>query len=258
MKQDVFDLAGRVAVVIGGTTGLGYAIAVALAGAGADVVCSSRRSEQIHHAADAIEALGRRTLRIPSDVMDRASLQSLHDATLCAFGKIDILVNAAGITHMAPLLQVEEADWSRVMETNLTGTLRTCQIFGATMVKAGFGRILNIASLSSFVSFARVACYSASKAGVASLTKSLAIELAQSGVTVNAIAPGIFPTPLNAKLIQGTPRGEELMQRTPMGRFGKPEEVAGAAVFLASDAASFITGEILVVDGGFLASGVNQ
>jgi len=258
MSHDLFDLGGRVAVVIGGTTGLGFAIALALAEAGADVICSSRRGEQVDRAAGAIEALGQRTLRLPSDVLDRASLQSLHDATLRAFDKIDILVNAAGITHMAPLLEMEEADWSRVVETNLTGTLRSCQIFGATMVKAGYGRILNIASLSSFVSFSRVAGYSASKAGVASLTKSLAIELAQSGVTVNAIAPGIFPTPLNTEIIQGTPRGEELILRTPMGRFGRPEELAGAAVFLASDAASFITGEILVVDGGFLASGVNQ
>ena len=171
---------------------------------------------------------------------------------------MDILVNAAGITHMAPTLEVEEDEWSRVMETNLTGTLRCCQIFGATMIRAGYGRIVNIASLSSFVSFYEVAAYSASKAAVVSLTRSLAIEWARKGVNVNAIAPGVFPTPLNDSIIQGTPRGDELILRTPMGRFGKAREVVGAAIFLASEAASFVTGQVIAVDGGFLASGVNQ
>ena len=252
------DLTGKVAVVVGGTSGIGRAIAHGLAEAGADVVPTSRRAQQVEAAAREIEERGRRTLRITSDVADRASLHRVLDEISGAFGKVDILVNAAGRTKRAPTLEFSEEDWNEIFDTNVTGTLRACQVFGRHMIERGYGRIINIASLSTFVALFEVAAYSASKAAVASLTKSLAIEWAPHGVCVNAIAPGVFRTALNQKLLDETERGREFLLRTPMKRFGKVEELAGAAVFLASDAASFITGEILVVDGGFLASGVNQ
>jgi NAD(P)-dependent dehydrogenase (short-subunit alcohol dehydrogenase family) len=258
MSTKLFDLTGRVAVVTGGTTGLGYAIAMGLAEAGAEVIPSSRRAEQVAQVAGEIELLGRKSMRMTSDVLDRASLQALHDAVIKDFGKVDILVNAAGVTHKSWTLDESEEEWARVVETNLTGTLRACQIFGKSMVKAGYGRIVNIASLTTFVGFSQVAAYGASKAAVGSLTKTLAIELGRQGVNVNAIAPGVFPTPLNKGLIMGTARGEELVLRTPMRRFGEAKELAGTAVYLASEAASFVNGEIVAVDGGFLASGVNQ
>src|SRR6202790_1106204 len=162
----LFDLSGRVAVVTGGTTGLGHGIALGLAKAGADVIATSRRQEQVAHVAGEIESLGRRTIEVTSDVLNRASVQALHYAVLEEFGKVDILVNAAGVTHKAPTLEESEAEWSRVIETNLTGTLRACQIFGKSMVQAGYGRIINIASLTTFLGFFEVAAYCASKAAV--------------------------------------------------------------------------------------------
>lgn len=258
MSFKLLELDGKTAVVIGGTSGIGRAIAHGLAQAGANVVCTSRRAEQVETTAKEIENLGKKTLRITSDVSDKNSLQTVLDECVKAFGKVDILVNSAGRTKRAPTVDFDETDWNDIIETNLTGTLRACQVFGKHFLKNGYGRIINIASLSTFVSLFEVAAYSASKAAVASLTKSLAIEWAKNGVNVNAIAPGVFKTDLNRQLLESTERGREFQIRTPMGRFGKVEELAGAAVFLASDAASFVTGEVLVVDGGFLAAGVNQ
>jgi NAD(P)-dependent dehydrogenase (short-subunit alcohol dehydrogenase family) len=254
---ELFELRGRVAVVAGGTAGLGREIALGFARAGADVVASSRRQQQVEKVAAEIEGLGRRTLRVTSDVLNRASIQRLHDAVIDAFGSVDILVNAAGLTKKMAALDFDEADWSKIIETNLTGTMRACQIFGRTMAKAGYGRIINIASLTAFRAFYRVAPYAASKSAVASLTKTLAVELAQTGVNVNAIAPGVFPSDVTKPLVVGTARGEEIIMRTPMHRFGDPREIVGPAIFLASEASAFVTGEVLAVDGGYLASGVN-
>lgn len=258
MSYSRLELNGKVAVVIGGTSGIGLAIAKGMAEAGADVVPTSRRAEQVEAAAKEIEARGKRSIQIASDVSDRASLQTVLDETVKAFGKVDIMVNSAGRTKRAPTLDFTDEDWDSIIDTNLTGTLRAAQVFGRHMLERQYGSIINIASLSTFVALYEVAAYSASKAAVASLTKSLAIEWGPRGVRVNAIAPGVFRTPLNEKLLDETERGREFLLRTPMKRFGNVEELAGAAIFLASDAASFVNGEVLAVDGGFLASGVNQ
>ncbi len=258
MTRTPLSLEGRVAVVTGGTSGIGRAIVHGLADAGADVVATSRRPAQVEETAADVEARGRRTVRVPCDVTDRASLEAARDEVVAALGRVDILVNCAGRTKRQPTLDMPEADWQAILDTNLLGTLRACQVFGRPMLEQGSGRIVNIASLSSFVALFEVAAYSASKAAVASLTKSLALEWGPRGVNVNAIAPGVFPTDLNRSLLEGTGRGQEFIARTPLRRFGRVEELAGAAVFLASDAASFVNGEVLVVDGGFLASGVNQ
>ena len=258
MGYPLLDLNNKTAVVIGGTSGIGLAITRALAQAGADVVPSSRRQEQVRTAVSEVETLGRRSLGQVCDVTDESSIAALLRAVCGQFGSVQIMVNCAGRTKRMSTLDFPQSDWEAILETNLNGTLRACRVFGRHMVERGYGRIINIGSLASFVALYEVAAYSASKAAVASLTKSLAIEWASHGVCVNAIAPGVFRTALNQKLLDETERGREFLLRTPMNRFGRVEELAGAAVFLASDAASFVTGEILAVDGGFLASGVNQ
>jgi NAD(P)-dependent dehydrogenase (short-subunit alcohol dehydrogenase family) len=255
--MDLFDLTGRTAVVVGGTSGIGRTLALGLAQAGADVVATGLRQELVKEVAAEITRLGRRTLTLSSDVSDIHSLNRLRDECLEEFGKVDILCCVAGTTKKVATLDMDEADWQRVLDTNLTGTLRACQVFGREMIARQYGRIVNIGSLSSYVGLFQVAAYVASKSAVAGLTRALAVEWAPYNVTVNAIVPGLFRTDLNTALLD-SPRGQEFLMRTPMRRFGHPEELVGAAIFLASEAATFVTGHLLAVDGGFLASGVNQ
>lgn len=252
------DLSDRVAVVVGATSGLGRALAVGLAEHGAHVIPTGRREEQLKEACREVEAVGGSTLRQPSDVRDRRSIDLLRDAVLERFGQMDILVNAAGYTFKQATATMPEELWSCLIDTNLNGTLRTCQSFYEPLRANGRGRIINLASLGSFLAFHQVAAYCAAKAGLLSLTRSLACEWACDGICVNAIAPGVFPSELNSEFVLDTPRGQEILMRTPMRRFGNPDELVGAAVLLASDAASFLTGQCIAVDGGYLASGVNS
>ncbi len=258
MGHPQLELSGKTAVVIGGTSGIGLALNKGLALAGANVVPTGRRAELVRKAAEEIKALGRRSLAQVCDVTDESSIEKLLAAVLAEFGSVEILVNCAGRTKRTPTLEVSDAEWNGILDTNLNGTMRACRVFGRHMIARNYGRIVNIASIASFVSLHEVAAYCASKAAVAALTKSLAIEWATKGVCVNAIAPGVYRTEMNAGLLDGTARGKEFLLRTPMRRFGQLDELAGAAVFLASNAASYVTGQVLAVDGGLLASGVNQ
>src|SRR5512134_3493584 len=239
------DLDGKVAVVVGATSGIGRVLALGLAQAGAHVVPTGRRLGHVEEVAAEIERMGRRTVRVACDVTSAASLDAARQAMEKELGRVDILVNSAGRTKRTPTLELPESEWNEILETNLTGTLRACRAFAPGMLAREWGRIINVASLASFVGLFEVAAYTASKSGVAGLTRALAVEWGPRGVNVNAIAPGVFRTDFNQALLDGTPRGQEFLTRSPLGRFGSTSELQGAAVFLASDAASFVNGEVL-------------
>ncbi len=254
--EELFSIKDKVAVVLGGTSGIGQAIARGYARAGATVIVSSRTSEKVNSEADEIEKLGSRTIRRTSDVQDRPSLETLCKEVVDTFGRVDILVVTSGALHKTPSVDITEEDWSRVIDANLNGTFRANQIFGRQMIRQQGGSIINTASMTSFVSFNEVASYGASKGGVRLLTLTLACEWAKHNVRVNAIAPGVFRTPLNTKALDIPERAAAILGRTPMNRFGDVKELVGAAIFLGSNAASFVTGHVLPVDGGFLAKGI--
>jgi NAD(P)-dependent dehydrogenase (short-subunit alcohol dehydrogenase family) len=258
MAYKGLSLEGKRALVFGGTSGLGKSIAIGLAEAGADVVPVSRRAEEVKKTASEIRALGKRSLELTADVTRREEIQRVIDKMRAAMGRIDILVNSAGTTKRAPSLEVTDEDWDRVMNLNLNGTWNACQMVGRVMKDQMYGRIINIASIGAFLSLYEVAPYCASKGAVVMLTRCLGTEWVKYNITVNAIAPGVFETPLNRVVIQEPGRKASIMAHTPMKRYGNLEEIKGVAIFLASDSASFVTGEIISVDGGFMAQGIGE
>ena len=253
--KEWFNLEDKVAVVVGGTSGIGRAIATGYAQAGANVVASSRRLQQVEETAQEIATLGSKTLALTCDVQDSASLVDLCEAVVEDFGTIDILVVSSGVICKVPSVEMSEEDLVRVVDINLNGTFRANQVFGRHMIAQKRGAIINIASVAATRSILEMAPYAASKAGVISLTKTLGSEWAKFNVRVNAIAPGPFKTPLNVDLLKIPGRAELALSRLPMNRFGELEELVGTAIYLGTDASSYVTGTTIPVEGGFLALG---
>lgn len=251
MALDWFNLDGKAALVTGAGGGIGAAIAKALAQAGADVACHARGDEAAETSAE-IRALGRRSVALRADLSDRAAQDGLVGEAVGALGRIDLLVNNAGMIRRAPAADVTDDDWDLVLEVNLSAPFRLARRVGKLMLAQGGGRIVNIVSLLSFQGGILVPAYAASKGGLAQLTKALANEWASKGVNVNGIAPGYIATKNTAALRADPTRSRQILERIPAGRWGEPDDIAGAAVFLCSDAARYVTGQVLLVDGGWM------
>ena len=251
MILDKFRLDGRAALVTGASAGLGAAVAVALAEAGADVACHGN-SRSPGASCERVESVGRRSLSVVGDLADKETPQKIIGQTLEEFGRLDILVNNAGTIRRAPAVEYSEDDWDSVLEINLSSVFRLSQLAGRHMIERGRGKIVNVASLLSFQGGITVPAYAASKGGVAQLTKALANEWAARGVNVNAVAPGYMSTDNTAALRADQTRSRQILERIPAARWGEPEDLAGAAVFLASAASDYVNGHVLVVDGGWL------
>ena len=251
---DKFRLDGRVALVTGGVRGLGKTMATALAQAGADVAVTARSIGSAEAAASELgSATGRRCRGYAADVTQASDVERLARAVEADFGRVDILINNAGTNIRGSIEQLTEADWDAVMDTNLKGPFLCARAIGPGMVKRGWGRVINLGSVLGVIALAGRAPYASSKAGIINLTRVLALEWAGTGVTANAICPGAFGTEMNRQLLDDPVKYQEFVKRIPMGRWGEPEELGGAAVFLASDAASYVTGSALFVDGGWTA-----
>lgn len=251
MSLNWFDLSGKVALVTGASTGIGAAIALGLARAGADVICHARDG-RARETSERVRELGRRSLALSADLGQRADQESLVSEALKELGRIDLLINNAGMIRRSPATDYADEDWDQVLEVNLTAPFRLARRVGKQMIERGSGRIVNIASLLSFQGGILVPAYAAAKGGLAQITKSLANEWASKGVNVNAIAPGYIVTNNTEALRADATRNRQILERIPAGRWGEPDDIAGAAVFLCSDAARYVNGQVLLVDGGWL------
>jgi len=249
-RENQFDLSGRVAVVTGASRGLGQYLGRALANAGADLVITSRKADDLRQFKNEIEKLGRRVLALELDVRDESSIRSIAPRAIEHFGTVDILVNNAGCNVRKPAVDVSWSDWNLVLDTNLRGSFFVAQSLAPHMIERGYGRIINIGSVTSVFGYAGIGPYCASRGGIKQLTMSLADEWGVNGITVNCLAPGWFMTAQNATLYENEAWVEYLKDRIPLKRPGEPKDLNGAIVFLASEASAYITGQTLLVDGG--------